>query len=333
MPDVDGLGLARAIRDNPLVADLPLVLMTPAGYRGNASESTVQLRLTKPVRESDLLDALFTAAGLRPKPAGPSPPRARRAITKAERSLDILVAEDNPTSRKLVVKLLERRGHRVTEAVNGREVLDILGKSSPGAFDLLLMDIQMPEMGGFETTTRIREKERADGSHQSIIALTAHATKDDRDRCIAAGMDDYLPKPVTAEALFEKVETVASAGKDAGHTGPGGIDHNALWSRVDHDVELLTTMVNLFLDDCPGMMVKIRQSVERADADGLAASAHTLAGAMGNFTASRAVDKAYELERIARDGALEEARTIFDTLQSEVDVLLEQLKKIIAKGI
>jgi PAS domain S-box-containing protein len=332
MPDMDGLDLARAIRDNPLTADLPLVLMTPAGRRSNPGDGSFQLQLTKPVRESDLLDAVFTASGLRPKPTGPSPPRARTAISKAKRSLEILVAEDNPTSRKLVVKLLEKRGHRTTEAVNGREVLDNFAKSSPGGFDLLLMDIQMPEMGGFETTARIREKERADGSHLPIIALTAHATKDDRDRCIAAGMDDYLPKPVTAEALFEKIETVAAARKDTVDTGPGGIDQNALWSRVDHDVELLTTMVNLFLDDCPVMMAKTRASVESGDADGFAASAHTLAGAMGNFTASRAVDKAYELERAAREGALDEAKEIFNALQSEVDVLLEELKQIITTG-
>jgi CheY-like chemotaxis protein len=332
MPDIDGLGLARAIRDNPLIADLPLVLMTAAGHRGEPGDGSLQLRLTKPVRESDLLDAVFSAAGLRPKPAGPSGPRARRAISKAKQSLDILVAEDNPTSRKLVVKLLEKRGHRATEALNGREVLDALAKSSPGSFDLLLMDIQMPEMGGLETTAKVREKERATGYHLPIIALTAHATKDDRDRCIAAGMDDYLPKPVTAEVLFEKVETVASGRKGTVDVSPGGIDPTALWSRVDHDVELLTTMVHLFLDDCPVMMAKIRASVESGDADGLAASAHTLAGAMGNFTSSHAVEKAYELERVAREGALDEAKNIFDALQSEADLLLEELKKIITAG-
>ncbi len=332
LPDMDALGLAQTIRDNPLIADLPLVLMVPAGHRGDPGDQSFQSRLTKPVRESDLLDTLFTAAGLRSKPVGPSAPRARRAISKAKRSLHILVAEDNPTSRKLVVKLLEKRGHRATEAVNGREVLDVLAKSSPGSIDLLLMDIQMPEMGGFEATARIREKERADGSHLPIIALTAHATKDDRDRCLAAGMDSYLPKPVTAETLFEKVEMGASSRKDAVDTGHGGINQTALWTRVDHDVELLTTMVNLFLDDCPVMMAKIRAAVESGDADKLTASAHTLAGAMGNFTASRAVDKAYELERIAREGALDEAKKISDALQNEVDVLLEELKKIVATG-
>src|SRR6476646_5822605 len=162
-------------------ADLP---------RGRARAATSHFAgyLTKPVKQSDLLDAILTAfAAAASEPArARRPPRSRRA---GDRRLRVLVAEDNPTNQKLVVTLLTQRGHHIITALDGRQAVE---RSAAEALDLILMDVQMPEMSGIEATEAIRERERRDGGHVPIIAMTAHAMAGDRERCLSAGMDDYV---------------------------------------------------------------------------------------------------------------------------------------------
>jgi signal transduction histidine kinase/CheY-like chemotaxis protein len=206
MPGMDGVALAREIRSDSDLANLRLIMLSSAGpgakLAGLAGLSVPQ-RLTKPVKPSDLLLAIGDALDLR----SPEPPAIETAgAAKAGRTLELLLVEDGLVNQRVAVGLLEHRGHRVTVANNGLEALERLDDAGERAFDAVLMDIQMPEMDGFEATAAIRETELESGQHLRIIAMTAHAMKGDRDRCLAAGMDDYVSKPLDPSALFAAVE-------------------------------------------------------------------------------------------------------------------------------
>jgi two-component system sensor histidine kinase/response regulator len=209
MPGIDGFGLIEMIRQDPLLSSVRIVMLTSGGERGDAAHCQklgVAAYLSKPFDRLELRDVLLHV--LAPDPAKPKV-RAlltRHALQEQRESLSFLVAEDNAVNQRLIARLLEKRGHRVVLAQNGREVLEVLEKQP---FDFVLMDLQMPEMGGFEATRLIREKEKASGTHLAIIALTAHAMKGDEERCLAGGMDGYVSKPIKLEDLFSVMENVA----------------------------------------------------------------------------------------------------------------------------
>jgi len=201
MPEMDGFALAEYIKRHPDFRAGTVMMLSSAGQRGDSvrcRDLGVAAYLTKPVRQGELLDAILIALGTPARQEVKSPLAARRT-REAPCKLHILLAEDNPVNQLLVVRLLEKWGHRVAIAANGRKALDMLQKDS---YDLILMDVQMPEMNGWETTQAIREKERTTGQHLPIVAMTAHAMKGDDEKCYAAGMDDYLAKPIrTAELI------------------------------------------------------------------------------------------------------------------------------------
>jgi len=205
MPDVDGFGLVQTIRQNALFSSLKIVLLTSAGRPGDAARCQtlgIAAYLSKPFDRLELLQALCQVLAGRDQ-WEPGPLVTRHSIREQRQSFSILVAEDNAVNQKLILRLLEKRGHSVVLAKNGREALAELRKR---AFDFILMDAQMPEMDGFEATRRIREQEKESGNHIPIIALTALAMKGDDERCFAAGMDGYLSKPVKPDELFSVIE-------------------------------------------------------------------------------------------------------------------------------
>jgi signal transduction histidine kinase/CheY-like chemotaxis protein len=203
MPEMDGFSLAEQVNGDPRLAGIPILMLTSAGQRGDAAlcrEMGISAYLTKPVSQSELREVIFmlldrAAADL---PAGGLITRHAIHEKHAVNSLKILLAEDNPVNQKLAVTMLQKRGHRVAVANNGLEALAAL---ETAAFDLVLMDIQMPDMDGFEATAAIRQRERSTGRHQPIVAMTAHAMKGDDQRCLDAGMDGYLAKPIRLEEL------------------------------------------------------------------------------------------------------------------------------------
>jgi signal transduction histidine kinase/CheY-like chemotaxis protein len=205
MPDVDGFTLIEKIRERYKNAAPTIMMLTSAGHRGDGERCKalgVSAYLLKPVRQSELREAIATVLGAR-EHNRPIPLVTRYSLYDARdpsATLNILVAEDNLVNQRLAVRLLEKRGHRVTVAENGREAVEELKKRT---FDLVLMDVQMPEVDGLEATGFIREREKSTGAHQRIIALTAHAMKGDRERCLAAGMDGYLTKPIRPKELDE----------------------------------------------------------------------------------------------------------------------------------
>ena len=207
MPEMDGFALVEQIRRNPGLAGAIIMMLTSAGQTGDAArcrELGVARYLIKPIGQSELLDAILQAVGSEPEAvAPPAQPSIHQPLQQRLRGLRILLAEDNPVNQKLVVRLLEKRGQNVQTAGNGREALEKLKEAD---FDLVLMDVQMPVMGGFEATAAVREGEKGTGRHIPILALTARAMKGDRERCLAAGMDGYIGKPIRLEELFEQIE-------------------------------------------------------------------------------------------------------------------------------
>ena len=215
MPEMDGFGLVERIRERPELSTATIMMLTSAGHRGDGErckELGVSAYLLKPIRQSELREAIARVLGAREQ-TGAIPLVTRYSLADAHEpgaSLQILVAEDNAVNQLLVRRMLEKRGHRVVVATNGREALVEIEK---GNYDLVLMDVQMPEVDGIEATLAIREKEkgRSDGSHQAIVALTAHAMKGDEERCKAAGMDGYLTKPIRPQELGSLLEGYVAA--------------------------------------------------------------------------------------------------------------------------
>jgi two-component system, sensor histidine kinase and response regulator len=204
----EGLTLAEPIRQDPQLAQSPIIVLTAAGLRGDGARSRgigVAAYLSKPISEPELLDTILRVLGTTLHETRCGPLITRHSLTEAGPSLRILIVEDNPVNRKLTIRLVEKKGHTANFAITGREALVALEKEH---FDLVLMDLQMPEMDGFEATVAVRTKERETGAHIPIVALTASAMEGDRKRCLAAGMDGYVTKPIRANELCAEIDRV-----------------------------------------------------------------------------------------------------------------------------
>jgi CheY-like chemotaxis protein/HPt (histidine-containing phosphotransfer) domain-containing protein len=324
-PLVDGFALAHAIKLRPALAGAAIMMLTSKGQRGDAArcrELGIAAYLTKPVRQTQLLDAILSVLG-GAVPSVDSPVLITRHSLREGGRLNILLAEDNLVNQKITTRMLEKLGHAVTVANNGREALDAIGAQ---AFDLILMDIQMPEMSGFEATEAIRRQERASGKHLPIIALTAHAMDGDRERCLESGMDGYVSKPVRGEELARAIGSLLTAtpgGSDLAHSGdekqqPKLFDRTALLQRLEGDTELLDEVLEIFLDDCPPMLEKIRRAAAGHDAKALLFPAHALKGAAANVCASRIHAAALKLELMAREDRVVDVEAQVAALEEEI---------------
>lgn len=254
-------------------------------------------------------------------------PEAAFTIRAAARPARVLLVENNVVNQQVAMGLLARRGHHVTLATNGVEALDQLAH---GTFDVVLLDIQMPVMGGVEAAEAIRRGERDGGGHIPIIAMTAHAGDGDRERCLAAGMDGYLPKPVEPEQLFAAVEAGArpqAAGPRAGSPGPGSaFDERALLRRVGGNRAVLTAVLRVFVEDCPARLEAIEDALRRQHAGDLRAAAHELKGASGNLSAVALWTAASALEEAAAGGHMDVAGDLWPDVSSQAKRLLEEVQ-------
>jgi CheY-like chemotaxis protein len=280
--------------------------------------------LTKPITQSDLLDSLVKVLRISFERELEEAPRP--ATLPSIRPLRILLAEDNAVNQVLAMRLLEKHGHTVVAAGNGKEALALL-EAEP--FDLIFMDVQMPEMGGFEATGIIRAKEKETGQHIPIIAMTAHAMKGDRERCLAAGMDGYVTKPIQVRDLLETMQAVledhgptepASADAVPSDTGEDFNESEAL-QRVGGDEALLQELIGLFLEDSPRLLANVRDAIARGDAPKLKIAAHTLKGSAANFGATPTVAAAQALERLAEEGSFTGAAEAATLLEQTVERL------------
>jgi two-component system sensor histidine kinase/response regulator len=219
-------------------------------------------------------------------------------------------------------------------ANNGREAVDML-KQQP--FDAILMDVQMPEMDGYEATAAIRREEKKTGAHIPIVAMTAYAMKGDRERCLAVGMDRYISKPIRAKELFESVEGSQPASVEPSLGPPAMVQRSGILneaealSRVGDDPQLLRELAGVFVSECPRLLDAVHSAVASKDAAKLKIAAHSLKGAVDNFAAQAAYDAALRLEMHGRDGNLAEVEQDWDTLHKEIDRLLPVLADLAAR--
>jgi CheY-like chemotaxis protein/HPt (histidine-containing phosphotransfer) domain-containing protein len=327
MPRVDGLSLIRQIRADARHAALPLLVLTSAGSESEtarAGHSGVQGWLLKPVKQSDLFDAIATAIG-----AVTAKGLARRSERKRtpKRRLRILVAEDNLVNQKMALRVLSRLGYQAVVVENGVEALRSL--DDPDRFDLVLMDVQMPEMGGLEATVAIREREQGTGRHIPIVAMTAHAMKGDRERCLEAGMDDYLSKPVRADELNQAIQRVIPApsrtATPAAPPLPAEASYEAALLARFGDRKFLRGMIRIFQADAVKSLKRIRDAIARSDAEEVRAAAHALKGSAANFLADTAVQAAHHLEIMGREHNLSGFEEGLRRLELEIATLTQNL--------
>jgi len=335
MPYMDGLTLAEQIREDPRFVDLIILVLTSAGSRppeARYKQTGIHAWLTKPIKQSDLFDAIATAVGAGGAARGKNRRMARaRPVRKSYR---VLVAEDNVVNQRMVVRLLGKLGHKAVLAGNGLEALAALEKSPD--FDMILMDVQMPEMGGFEATAAIRRQEAGTGRHIPIVALTAHAMKGDRERCMAAGMDGYLAKPVQRDELRETIQQLAANRAAAERAAapreePPESDEAALLKRFGGDRKFLRGMVRIFLGDVPKRLAEIRTAIQGSDCEHLRTASHALKGSAANFVSKPAVEAAYQLELMGREQNLTDVEAGYARLEEEIARMSEFLNTIARK--
>jgi PAS domain S-box-containing protein len=368
MPQTDGFTLAARLRESPGLAGAVVMMLSSSDLVGDTArcrELGIAAHLAKPVKPSDLLEAILAAARLPAQRNEALAPAGWSRTLSVGRRLRMLLVEDNAINQKLMVHLLESEGHKAVVASNGREALIALGieprqgEGASGAngerrqehgtaeqnllapasapFDLILMDVQMPEMDGFEATGRIRDHEQQTGGHLPIIAMTAYAMKGDRERCLEAGMDGYVTKPIQAGELWQTIRGVlppqvrAALVPLAPEQMDEVLDRREALADVGGNVRLLREIAELFLDDCPRLMGEIRDAIARRDAFRLRRAAHTLKGSVSSFGAPKALAAVWRLERMGSAHDLTGAEEAQHTLEHEIG-RLEQALLGLAQG-
>jgi PAS domain S-box-containing protein len=312
MPEIDGFSLAQSIRRDRRLKRVRIIMLTSMGQHAPVARtrrSNIDVYLTKPVKHSDLLDALAAVAGPRGRTTAARAPVEPAAETL--RPLRILVAEDNAVNRKLIVTILQRRGHRVTAVENGRQAMEAVFATPGPRPEVLIMDLQMPEMGGLEATRAIRTREQRTGRYLPIVALTAHAMQGDREKCLDAGMDEYLAKPIDVPRLIAAVEQLgAGRPAPAPSVGPAAVpapattavfDEAAALARTGGDRRLLKQIVQLFRTDSRKSMQKIARAAAGRDVDAVRMAAHSLKGSAATIGGIKVREIADALEQRARN--------------------------------
>jgi CheY-like chemotaxis protein len=335
MPQVDGFMLAEQIHEQAQLAGATIMMLTSGDRPGDAARSQrlgIACYLTKPIKQSELFDAIMAALGA-PALAAAELDDTAPAAASPHKQLRVLLAEDSLVNQKLAVCLLEKWGHRVSVAANGHQAIAAVAAQP---FDLVLMDVQMPELDGLEATAAIRRSEAASGRHLPIVAMTAHAMVGDRERCLAAGMDGYLAKPIRARELLAVIEQVLSGGAHASATaaaaGAAVVDWAAALDRLQGDRKLLEEIVDVFREECPRLLTQARQAIAENDAGQLRLAAHTLKGALVNFAATAAVDAARRLELIGKQGNLADAPQALADLERQLERLQPALDDLQVAG-
>jgi CheY-like chemotaxis protein len=334
MPDRDGFALAADIKADPQLADTRLLVLTSAGQRGDAQrcrEIGIHGYLTKPASRADLLEAviaILAEPGTRVPDAGLI---TRHTIAEARRRLRILLAEDNPVNQEVATAMLRKRGHDVDVVADGVAAVEAVRRN---AYDVVLMDIQMPTMDGFAATAAIRAlPERAD---LPIIALTAHALSGERERCLARGMTGYLTKPFRSHDLFGVVEGWAEPGATAAvataAAAPVDLDQFRQTMREAGAEEAVDGILDTFLDAAPQRLAELSAAGARDDGAAIAAAAHAFKSAAGSIGARALASRLDEAEQAARAGDVTSARACVAAARIEAETVIAYLKRARREG-
>jgi PAS domain S-box-containing protein len=340
MPKMDGFTFVEKINQTPELCTATIMMLTSGGQRGDAARCgamSIAAYLLKPVRKAELREAIVRvlSANGRSKTVPASRQQKPAAAPASLRSLQILLVDDILINQNLATRLLEKRGHKVAVASSGREALAALENRS---FDLVLMDVQMPDMDGLEATRLIRAKEKFSGQHQLVIAMTALVIKGDRERCIAAGMDGYLSKPIRTQELDEVLHRCSASGpKDDSpdsHASPTPesapqplpVSKSELMERIDNDLGLLSELLELFRADYPAQLQALRQAIVNNDEPTLERVGHALKGSLANLAAPTASKIAAELEAMGKNGDLVYAAKSITDLEAELIRVVDLLE-------
>ena len=334
MPDMDGISLAEQIiklgrRDRPAI-----IMLAPAGESGKRAlcrKLGIHVHLNKPVKRSDLLEgiiqSMMKSSEGKDHYAPPSQTWEDAGATSL-RSLRLLVVEDNTINQKLTARILKKRGFSVETAENAETAIAMVRKKK---FDLVLMDVHLPGMSGWEATAAIRKTEKKTGERIPIIALSASTLPSDRRKCLEAGMDDFVSKPIQPAELFKAIGTLP-ARKTLGKSEAAGsipeqsvLDEKALLSQVGGDTNLLRQLISIFLADSPAALARIQKAVDTRDAGALLKTTHAFRGSVSIFAAPAAVGSAVKLEALAREGELAAAEGAFAILKKDIARLTKTL--------
>jgi len=340
MPEVDGFVLAQWIREDPELSGLPIIMLTSSGRPGDNLRRVnlgIAAHLMKPAKQSEIFDAIVNTLGVTSVEDELEHSDPVNLLGQA-RSLRVLLAEDNLVNQRLATAILTREGHEVTLANNGQEALDAWAANS---FDLVLMDVQMPEMDGLEASRQIRLREQDTGAHIPIIAMTAHAMTGDRERCLEAGMDEYLSKPIRIRQLADKLAMVlapssAHAGKESkpieSSTEVSSVDEELIdWEEamegVQGDHEIFRQIVQVFLEESEQLMRELAACSEQNDTAGIKRAAHSLKGAVLCIAAQPSVEIAVQIEECASQGDLSAVQSHISTMQKHLVCIRSSLAR------
>ena len=340
MPDHDGYELAEWIRAQPALAETKIILLTSSNRQGDFQlrrELRIESQLLKPVKQSDLLEAVAQALGVASSltPLEPTESNHDPSTSRTIQPLRILLAEDNHVNQRLAVGLLEKYGHHVIVAEDGEQAVKFYRE---GEFDLILMDVQMPRCDGLEATRQIRTLEQGTRAHVPIIAMTAHALVGDRDRCLAAGMDDFISKPIrighVLKVISEVTGTVAGIAPAAGERSAplenGAVDWKAALDTVGGDQDLLRDLTQVFVDEAKSMLDDVRNARDSQQPKDLRRAAHSLKGALRHLGASQAAVVAQKLELAGETEDFGDVPGLCEKLAVEVAQVVAEFRKFIA---
>jgi CheY-like chemotaxis protein len=335
MPGMDGFELAERIKADPRLSGTVIMMLTSAGQSGDAARCRklgIAAYLLKPVHKPELLAAI--RAALRKGPADLAPDLvARYSLQQTSRKLRILVAEDNPVNQTVVLRMLEKMGHATRIAANGKEALAALAAES---FDLVLMDVQMPTMDGLTATRSIRELEKQTGLHIPIIAMTAHVMKGDQERCLEAGMDGYVAKPLSSKQIEQAIARtrISEPVTQAPPRVKVALRPLVPWDlakaleTLDGDEHLLHAIVQIFLEESPKQLAKLKRAVTETNSELLERTAHSLKGELSYLGMPAVSQRARELERMGRDCDLEHASEVLAIFEAEVSAVTASMRSM-----
>lgn len=337
MPEMDGFGLVEQIRQHTPLLQVTVIMLTSGGYRGDLERCRqlgIVAYLHKPIRKRELLAAIVTALGQHQTTAQAAAVMQPDQAYPTKR-LHILLAEDNRVNQIVATRMLEKMGHSVVVAENGRFVLELLARQS---FDLVLMDVQMPEMDGLTTARKIRESERRTHLHLPIIAMTAHAMKGDRERCLEAGMDGYLTKPINSQQLKETIASnlpvQANPGANAAQeqTAVAPVvawDRSQTLESLGGDETLFQDVMGIFLRDVPGQMARLYQAITQGNARAVEEIAHTLKGEVGYLGIATLSQQIRALEQLGEKSELQSAERLYAKFEAELAAVTTTIQSVL----
>ncbi|MBI2481746.1 MAG: response regulator, partial [Planctomycetia bacterium] len=327
IPEMDGFSLAELINGNTSFANPTMVMISSAARPGDpkrCSEMGISRYMTKPVIKSELLDTILEALDEHTHTEETAAVEPVVVPQPSGRSLRVLLVEDGLVNQRVAVGFLKRAGHQVTVAEDGEAAIRCWENQ---AFDIILMDVQMPIMDGLEATTAIRQRESALGTRIPIIAMTAAAMKGDKERCLAVGMDDYVSKPIASDDLFTTMakyvdgllapELVPAADRESDQSEI--VDFDVALTQVPGGVVVLRDLAGIFLTECPKLLEDLRQGLADENVEATHRAVHTLKGAARILAANRLTDISSEFEMLAKDKQLEVVRARLGEIESAVD--------------